>query len=579
VNGDGKLDLVVVMGCDGSSCLGPGPISVLLGNGNGTFGLETSFSSGYFLTIADVNGDDRPDLLLADLLDETGNVLLGNGDGTFQGVVEYHTGGNYPYAIAVADINGDGKLDLVLANQCAIPCGTGGVTGVLFGNGDGTFQSPVSFGSGGVFAHSVALADLNGDGKPDLVVANCGSTSYYCQGEPATTIGTIGVLMNNGKPGTTTTLASSQNPSNFGQPVTFTATVTAPGGGTPTGTVSYFNGTREIGNSNLNGSDVATLTTSALPEGTLSITATYSGDANFGTSTSPVLDQVVEGATVTLSPTSLNFGLQTAGTSSAPQVVMLTNTGVMPLVLASIGISGTYSGDFAQTNNCPSSIPPNGGCNISVKFTPTAGGNRTAAVSISDNAPGSPQNLPLTGIVPDFSVTANSPTSQTVTGQAANFVVTVTPLNGFAETVPLSCSGTPAQSTCTVTPSSVTLNGSSAVSVNVAVVTAGASAALGHPSQLPTGIRWVLGLALSPVAGLVVLGGVGSIRRHRHCFRSLALLAILSVSLTWPACGGGGGSGSGGGTPVGTYNVTVTGTYTSGPTTLSHATRLTLVVR
>jgi hypothetical protein len=579
LNADGKLDLVVVMRCDGSSCSGPGPISVLLGNGDGTFHLAAEFSSGYFVTVADVNGDGKPDLLLADIVDNSANVLLGNGDGTFQGVVEYPPGGLYPYSIAVADVNGDGKPDLVVAIGCVGPCGTSGGTGVLLGNGDGTFQRVASFGSGGVSAQSVAVADVNGDGKLDLLVANCGVSSDYssCLGESSST---IGVLINNGKPGTTTSLASLQNPSNFGQAATFTATVTAPGGGAPTGTVSFFDGTTKIGNSNLNGSAVASLTTSTLAEGTHSITATYNGDANFAISTSPVLDQVVEGATVTLSPASLNFGAQTAGITSAPQVVMLTNTGAMPLILTSIGISGTNSGDFAQTNNCPSSIAPNGGCNISVKFTPTAGGNRTAAVSIADNAPGSPQDVPLTGIVPDFSVTANSPTSQTVTpGQAANFVVTVTPLNGFAETVSLSCGGAPAQSTCAVTPSSVILNGSSTVAVNVAVVTAGVSTALRHPPQLPRGMRWALGLALSPVAGLVVLGGLGSMRRHRHLFRPLALLAIFSASLTWPACGGGGGHSSGGGTPTGTYTLTVTGIYGSGSTTLSHATTVTLIVQ
>ncbi|MGA7380969.1 MAG: FG-GAP-like repeat-containing protein [Terriglobales bacterium] len=576
MNGDGKLDLVVVMQCDGSSCLGPGPISVLLGNGDGTFHLATAFSSGYFVTVADVNGDGKPDLLLADIVDNSANVLLGNGDGTFQGVVEYPPGGLVSYSIAVADVNGDGKPDLVVANECGVPCGTSGITGVLLGNGDGAFQKAVSFGSGGVFAHSVAVADVNGDGKLDLLVANCGNTPGDCQGK---SIGTIGVLINNGKPGTATSLASSQNPSDFGQAVTLTAAVTAPGGGTPTGTVSFLDGTTKIGDSNLNGSAVATLTTSTLAEGTHSITATYNGDANFGISTSPVLDQVVEGATVTLSPASLNFGAQTAGITSAPQVVMLTNTGAVPLILTSINISGTNVDDFAQTNNCPSSIAPNGSCNISVTFTPTAGGNRNAAVSIADNAPGSPQDVPLTGIVPDFSVTANSPTSQTVTpGQAANFVVTVAPINGFAETVSLSCSGAPAQSTCAVTPSSVILNGSSTVAVNVAVVTAGVSTALKHPPQLPTGMRWALGLALSPVAGLVVLGGLGSMRRHRHLLRPLALLAIFLASLAWPACGGGANS-SGGGTAVGSYNLTVTGAYTSGSVTMSHATKLTLIVQ
>jgi hypothetical protein len=139
--------------------------------------------------------------------------------------------------------------------------------------------------------------------------------------------------------------------------------------GTPTGTVSFFDGTTNIGNSNLNSSGVATLTTSTLSVGTHSIKTTYNGDANFAPSTSPVLYQVVQGAIVSLSPTSLNFGNQTVGITSSPQIVTLQNTGNINLTITSIQITGADSSDFGETNNCPSSLPPNGSCNISVTFT------------------------------------------------------------------------------------------------------------------------------------------------------------------------------------------------------------------
>jgi len=77
---------------------------------------------------------------------------------------------------------------------------------------------------------------------------------------------------------------------------------------------------------------------------------------------------------------------------------MLTNTGNIDLTITSIQITGTNSGDFAQTNNCPSSLPPNNICKIRVTFTPTGTGTRNAAVSITDNAPGSPQSVPLRGV-------------------------------------------------------------------------------------------------------------------------------------------------------------------------------------
>ena len=79
-----------------------------------------------------------------------------------------------PTSVAVADVNGDGKPDLVVANVCASSADdcANGTVGVLLGNGDGTFQTAVTYGSGGYEANSVAVADVNGDGKPDLLVAN-----------------------------------------------------------------------------------------------------------------------------------------------------------------------------------------------------------------------------------------------------------------------------------------------------------------------------------------------------------------------------------------------------------------------
>jgi hypothetical protein len=80
----------------------------------------------------------------------------------------FSSGGSTARSVAVADVNGDGKPDLVVANQCATSSctNTNGTLGVLLGNGDGTFQDARSYGSGGVYAYSVAVADVNGDGKP-----------------------------------------------------------------------------------------------------------------------------------------------------------------------------------------------------------------------------------------------------------------------------------------------------------------------------------------------------------------------------------------------------------------------------
>jgi hypothetical protein len=103
---------------------------------------------------------------------------------------------------------------------------------------------------------------------------------------------------------------------------------------------------------------------------------------------------------VSLSPTSLNFGSQAVGTTSAAQSVTLTNSGNAALSITSIGITGTNSGDFAQTNNCPISpatLAATASCTISVTFTPAATGTQTAAITITDNASGSPQSVSLSG--------------------------------------------------------------------------------------------------------------------------------------------------------------------------------------
>jgi Abnormal spindle-like microcephaly-assoc'd, ASPM-SPD-2-Hydin/PQQ-like domain len=105
---------------------------------------------------------------------------------------------------------------------------------------------------------------------------------------------------------------------------------------------------------------------------------------------------------VSLSPTSLSFGNQQVGVSSSAQVVTMTNTGTASLSVAGIKISSANTGDFSQTNTCPSSLAANASCTISVIFNPTKTGSRSSAVKATDNASGSPQSVAIngTGVAP-----------------------------------------------------------------------------------------------------------------------------------------------------------------------------------
>src|SRR5439155_1278420 len=124
-----------------------------------------------------------------------------------------------------------------------------------------------------------------------------------------------------------------------------------------------------------------------------------------------------------LSPTSVSSGSHPVNTTSAAQTVTLTNNGNSALTIASISITGTNSGDFAQTNNCPlspSTLAASASCAISVTFRPTAAGTRSGTLSVSDNAAGSPQSVGLsgTGVAPASG--SVSPTSLSFGDQRVN---------------------------------------------------------------------------------------------------------------------------------------------------------------
>jgi hypothetical protein len=213
-------------------------------------------------------------------------VLLGNGDGSFQTAVTYASGTLPNLAqsesVAVTDVDGDGKLDLLVTSETVGNNGSsGGAVSVLLGNGDGTFQAAVEYFSGGYLLLGVAVGDVNGDGRPDVLLANsCSFISSACGGPVNETRGVVGVLLNNaGAPPTTTSLVSSVNPADINWVVMYTAKVKSQSGGALTGTVLFEDGGGPIATVALVNNQAAYSTTYTV-KGTHPITATYSGVLN-----------------------------------------------------------------------------------------------------------------------------------------------------------------------------------------------------------------------------------------------------------------------------------------------------------
>jgi len=151
---------------------------------------------------------------------------------------------------------------------------------------------------------------------------------------------------------------------------------------------------------------------------------------------------------VNLSVSNVNFGTRAIGITTGAITFDLTNIGGAPLTFNGVTISGTNSADFARTHTCPASIAPGGGCTISVTFTPSAAGARTASLSIQDNASGSPQTVPLTGTGVAVLV---SPTVATLTlGQTQQFVATTAGSSSFLWAVDGVSGGSSSSGTITV---------------------------------------------------------------------------------------------------------------------------------
>jgi len=200
VNGDGHSDLLLALLTNPNNAR-HGAAGVMLGNGDGSFGTVQLYDAGdpgsRSIAVADINLDGNLDLVLDNSTSTTFfgsvGVMLGNGDGTFQGVHDYDMGGFDGGSVTVADLNGDGNPDIAAANTCANNNCSLSTLGILLGNGNGTFQATnVIVGTGGWGAVSVAVTDISGDGTPDLLVDNLCDNSDTCDH------GSVGLLLGHG---------------------------------------------------------------------------------------------------------------------------------------------------------------------------------------------------------------------------------------------------------------------------------------------------------------------------------------------------------------------------------------------
>jgi len=276
---------------------------------------------------------------------------------------------------------------------------------------------------------------------------------------------------------------------------------------------------------------------------------------------------------VSLSATALSFPAQTVSTTSSPQTITLTNTAsgaLTPLLI-------NPSGDFAQTNTCGSSVAAGSSCTISVTFTPTTTGSRTGTLTLTDNAAGSPQTVTLSGTGQDFALATsnNSSSSATISpGQTATYALVVNPESGFNGSVTLACGGSPVASSCTF--SQPTVMPGTPFTLIVSSTAPSVTSPRTIPSPRLPGPKVLLALALLLICSAWM---VTASRRPRARWRVLPLTLGLLLALTLVSCGRSGPvSGSNHGTPTGTYNLKVTGTFTSGTATVSRSIALTLNV-
>jgi hypothetical protein len=447
LNGDGKLDLITTNNCV-SNCNGAPAeaVSVLLGDGNGGFQahIDTELHKqqyAYWAAVGDLNGDGIPDLATADYcvfgcvpVNGTMSVLFGNGNGTFRPGGDYTSVGGAS-STAIGDFNGDGKLDIAAPNYT-------GTVAIYLGDGTGSFAPPVSYAVG-PSPWSVTLGDFNNDGKTDLATTNFGNLGIYS--------GSVSVLLGRGDGSftgrvdyPTGTAPQSIITGDFNRdgmldlantnlndrtvsvllqtkvkvgPTKLSFATTVVGTPSASKTIAITNlgtGTLHFSGVTLGGANPADfqlnnqcgatldpgkscaldLTFVPALQGSRTGTVIIADDAPGGQQTIPML---AEGQALSVSPKTLSFGVVKVGSTSDPKLVTLTNHSSESVDMKSFAVTGTNRKDFSETNNCPQFLKLNMSCTVSVTFTPSLAGKESATLKIDQNGGGPFMQVPMFG--------------------------------------------------------------------------------------------------------------------------------------------------------------------------------------
>jgi len=558
-NGDGKQDLLMA-GTDGT-------MAVALSNGDGTFGSpkllglpKLDCEIGY-AAIGDLNGDGKVDIAVAYIgdaacggADGTASgyfVALGNGDGTFQTPV-FTASGAELYSVAIADMNLDGNPDLIVDDA---PFQVGGTFAVslLPGNGDGTFGEGTVVKSGELVSQVIA-GDYNSDGKPDLIL--------FSEGEQTDTdtYSTAGILLVPGRGDGTFGAASQIGTGNFflngslsdvnndGIPdivASLYQTIGQPD--------TFYGLSTLLGTGG--GSFSAPVNTLQSLASTLPLPGNFYNDnaidfvANTGYGTALYLGQGGTSLTLSTSAAAAAFGASETLTAA-----------VAPSISGSPAATGTVS--FYDGQTLLGTVAVSGG-SASYSTSLLSVGAHTISAEYSGDGNFNPNTsssatVTVSAVTPAFTLSA-TPTSASITGGQNGIALLELAANAtFADTVKLACSGAPTNATCTISPASVTLAAGGSATASLILATSGTStqAVLGPSSGLPFGPSGVI-----TVAALIGMLFLPRSRRLERMGLFVLLLVAGGAGLT--GCSGGGSSSNNNSVPTvapGTYSITVTAT-------------------